>query len=198
MRDNPRASVVLTQTDPDGDDWGATSTFTYPTGLPAGVLDATYMEVARDDSTTYFRAEFTNLGSTAGTMVAFVLDTEEGGAERVGRGADYAFPEDRGYEYVVFVGDGLVVEDDAGREVGRLDGQSVFDPATGSLQFALPSFIVPSLSRGARVTMLVGARAPDGVGAFRRVEDDASDETGGGRVDRQSANVYDVVTGRVR
>ena len=198
VRDNPRASVVLTQTDPDGDDWGATSTFTYPTGLPAGVLDATYMEVARDDSTTYFRAEFTNLGSTAGTMVAFVLDTEEGGAERVGRGADYAFPEDRGYEYVVFVGDGLVVEDDAGREVGRLDGQSVFDLATGSLQFALPSFIVPSLSGGDRVTMLVGARAPDGVGAFRRVEDDASDETGGGRVDRQSANVYDVVTGRVR
>lgn len=198
LRDNPRAGLALTQTDPDGDDWGATSTYTYPTGVAPGVLDATYLEVARDDSTTYFRAEFAELGESSETMVAFALDTEEDGADVVGRGADYRFPEERGYEYIVFVGDGIVVEDAAGREIGRLNGQSVFDPASGSLQFALPTFVVPTLPRGTRVTMLVGAREPGGVGSFRPVTDEASAETGGGRVDRQSPNVYDVVVGRVR
>ncbi len=57
-RDNPAAAVALTQTDPTGDDWGSTSTFTYPEGTAPGALDATYLEVARDDSTTYFRIEF--------------------------------------------------------------------------------------------------------------------------------------------
>ncbi len=196
LRDNPRAAVALTQTDPSGDDWGATSTFTYPEGVPPGELDVTYFEVARDDSTTYFRAEFAALGEN--TIVAFAIDSEEGGAETVGRGADYDFPDDGGYEYVIFVGDGLVVEDARGREIGRLGSGTAFDPSTGSLQFAIPTFIVPSL-RGARVTMLVGARGSgSGVGTFLRVDDDASDDTGGGRVDSRSPNVYDVVVGSIR
>ena len=199
LRDNPRARVSLSQTDPDGDDWGATSTFTYPEGVARRALDATYLEVARDDSTTYVRAEFADLPPRLQTIVAFAIDTDDGGKTEVGNGADYAFPEDQGYEYVVFVGDGLVVEDAAGRRLGELAGRSVFDPATGSLRFALPSFVVPGLGRGSTVTMLVGALEPgDGAGRFRRVAADASDDTGGGRVDNAAPNVYDVVVGRVR
>ncbi|MEM0963468.1 MAG: hypothetical protein AAGK21_13135, partial [Bacteroidota bacterium] len=73
---------------------------------------------------------------------------------------------------------------------------SVFDTQTASLAFALPSFIVPRLERGDRVTMLVGARGPDG--GFLRVARDASAETGGGRVDNRAPHVYDVVVGSVR
>lgn len=200
LRDNPVANLAVTQTDPDGDDWGPTSTYVYPEGVPEGVLDATYLEVARDDSTTYFRAEFTSLAPDPQTIVAFAIDTEEGGTREVGRGAGYRFPEDEGYEYVVFVGDGLVAEDAAGREIGRLaPGASAFSPQTTSLQFALPTFVLPSLPRGARVTMLIGSLNPDGgVGEFRRVGEDASESEGGGRVAPQSANVYDVVVGAVR
>jgi hypothetical protein len=47
--------------------------------------------------------------------------------------------------------------------------------------------------------MLVGALEPDGgVGTFRRVAGEASAETGGGRVDNRSPNVYDVIVGRIR
>ena len=198
LRDNPSASVSLTQTDPQGDDRGGTTTFTYPQGVTPGALDGTYLEIAYDDSTTYVRAEFADLGPGGQTIVAFAIDSEDGGAQTVGRGADYDFPDDGGYEVVVFVGDGLVVEDASGREIGRLSGQTVFDPSTGSLQFALPTFIVPSLGRS-RVTMLVGALAPDGgVGTFRRVERDATEEVGGGRVDRRSPNIYDVIVGTTR
>ncbi|MEM0962494.1 MAG: amylo-alpha-1,6-glucosidase, partial [Bacteroidota bacterium] len=165
LRDNPRANLSSTQTDPQGDDWGGTSTFVYPEGTEPGVLDATYLEVARDDSTTYLRAEFVDLSED--TVVAFALDTEPGGAPTVGRGANYEFPDGRGYEYVVFAGAGLAVEDASGRVVGQLSSGSVFDTQTASLAFALPSFIVPRLERGDRVTMLVGARGPDG--GFLRV-----------------------------
>jgi glycogen debranching enzyme len=200
LRDNPRAGVALTQTDPDGDDWGATSTYTYPENVPEGALDATYLEVARDDSTTYFRAEFADLAPDPRTIVAFAIDTEDGGTTTVGRGAAYEFPEDEGYEYVVFVGDGLLALDEGGREIGQLaPGASVFDAQTGSLQFALPTFVLPSLGRGARVTMLVGALDPSGgVGSFRRVAEEASESAGGGRVATRSPNVYDVVVGSVR
>ena len=199
LRDNPRAAVKVTQNDPQNDDWGATSTFTYPEGVPEGTLDVTYFEVATDDSTTYFRTEFAELAEGQ-TIVAFAIDTEEGGAETVGRGADYDFPDDGGYEFVVFVGDGIVVEDAAGREVGRLSaGGAAFDAQAGTLQFALPTFVVPTLGRRARITMLVGARGPGGdVGTFRRVERDASEDVGGGRVDSRSPNVYDVVVGTLR
>ena len=197
LRLNPRASVALTQTDPEGDDWGATSTFTYPTGVPDRSLDATYLEVTRDDSTTYIRAEFARLARPNQTIVAFAIDTEEGGAETVEFGADYDFPDDGGYEYLVVVGDGLVVQDASGQELGRLTSGSAFDADNGTLEFALPGFVVPRLGR-ARITMLVGALEPGGVGTFRRVARDASDDAGGGRVDNKAPNVYDVVVGSVR
>ena len=197
LRVNPSASVALTQTDPNGDDWGATSTFTYPEGVEPGVLDATYLEVTRDDSTTYVRAEFAALAEPGQTIVAFAIDTEEGGAETVEFGADYDFPDDGGYEYLVIVGDGLLVQDASGRELGRLTSGSAFRPAEGTLEFALPGFVVPRLSR-ARVTMLVGALEPGGVGTFRRVGREATEDAGGGRVDNRSPNVYDVVVGSVR
>lgn len=196
-RDNSRAGVVLTQTDPDGDDWGATNTFTYPAGVEEGALDAIYLEVARDDSTTYLRGEFTALPRDPATLVVFALDTEEGGAREVGRGASYRFPEGEGYEYLVVVGEDFVVEDAAGREVGRLEGARLFDPATGSMTVAVPTFVLPTLPRGTSVTMLVGALDDDDV--FRRVvEGEATDAAGGGRVNARSPNVYDVVVGTIR
>lgn len=199
LRDNPSATVTITQTDPQGDDWGATSTFVYPEGVAEGALDATYLEIAYDDSTTYVRTEFASLGEGGQTIVALAIDLEEGGATTIGRGADYDFPDEDGYEYVIFVGEGFLAEDAAGREVGRLSSGTAFDPETGTLQFALPTFVVPSLGRGARITMLVGALDPDGgVGSFRRVEREASESVGGGRVDTRSPNVYDVVVGSAR
>ncbi len=197
LRAGSGGGVAMTQTDPGGDDWGATSTFVYPEGVTPGVLDASYLEVTRDDSTTFFRAEFSALADPTQTIVAFAIDTEEGGAETVEFGADYDFPDDGGYEYLVIVGDGLLVQDAGGRELGRLTSGSAFDPAGGTLEFALPGFVVPRLSR-ARVTMLVGALEPGGVGTFRRVEREASPDTGGGRVDNRSPNVYDVVVGSIR
>ncbi len=205
LRDNLAARTILTETDPDGDDWGATSTYTYPLGFPASALDATYLEVAADDSATYFRAEFVNIpnADSSGaipTFVAFVLSTEDGGANRVGRNAQYDFPRGEGYEFVIFVGDGILVEDGRGRSLGEVPpGQgSVFDPASSSISFALPRFVLPNLPRNSTVTVLVGARDDTGdIGSFRSVRRTATRAFGGGKVDIRGPNVYDVVTARV-
>ena len=196
-RDNPSAAVALTQTDPDGDDWGSTSTFTYPEGTPPGALDVTYLEVSRDDSTTYVRVEFTALpaGDTR-TVVALVLDTEDGGERSVGRNARYRFPEAEAFDVVLYVGADLVVEDARGRVLGRLDDAGLFDAATGALTFALPSTILPRLPRGTKVTVLVGALGADD--GFRDVRRGPAGEDGGGRADADSPNVYDVVVGPMR
>ena len=203
LRQNARARLRLTQTDPDGDDWGATGTFTYPTGYPDGVLDAIGLELSVDDSTTYIEAEFRVVAprSVLGvptTIAAFAIDTEDGGEARVGRGALYNFPDGDGYEYVIFAGEGLLIEDARGNQLGRLEA-SVFNVETGRISFALPKFVLPDLDGGTTVTLLVGALDPSGgVGSFRRVVRQASDDAGGGRVDPRTPNVYDVVVGRVR
>ncbi|HYE96129.1 MAG TPA: amylo-alpha-1,6-glucosidase [Rubricoccaceae bacterium] len=205
LRENPVAQPLLTQTDPDGDDWGATSTFTYPRGFPDRVLDATYLEVSEDDSTTYFRIEFASvipedsLGYPP-VFAALVLNTEPGGATAVGHEAQYDFPEDQGYEVVIYLGDGLRVEDGAGRTLAELPpgGGSVVQPEEGAIKFALPKFIVPDLPRRARVTLLVGARTDGrGIGAFRRVAARPSGDLGGGKVDPDAPNVYDEISGTV-
>ena len=205
LRDNLAARSILTETDPAGDDWGATSTYTYPAGFPESILDATYLEVAEDDSTTYFRAEFVTLpeADTSGvllTFAAFALNTAAGGANRVGRNALYDYPRGEGYEYVIFVGDGILVEDANGRTLGEVPpGRGIaFDPATSSLSFALPRFVLPDLPRNSTVILLVGVRDDTGdVGEFRRVNRNASGRFGGGKLDARAPNVYDVVSARV-
>ncbi|MEO0558338.1 MAG: amylo-alpha-1,6-glucosidase, partial [Bacteroidota bacterium] len=203
LRTNARARVRLVKIDPDGDDWGPTSTFTYPVGWPEGTLDAIGLELAQDDSTTYIEAEFKvvapneALGHPA-AFAAIAIDTEPGGERRIGRDALYDYPPEEGYEFVIYAGRGLQIEDARGTQLGRLDA-SVYDPQTGLLSFALPRFILPELSRGTTLTLLVGALDPDGgVGSFRQVARQATDNVGGGRVDPASANVYDVILGTVR
>ena len=206
LQRNPFADVILTQTDPDGDDFGATGTFTYPDAFPGGVLDATFLELTRDDTTMYVHAEFRavldrdSLGRPP-AMVAILFDTEEGGKETVDLGARYDMPDGGGYEYAIFASDGVRIEDAKGRTLGELaaGGESPFDADLGTLDLAVPQFVIPRLSRRDRVTLLVGARDDGGgLGEFEAVQRDAGERYGGGRVDTSSPNVYDVIVGTVR
>lgn len=195
VRSNPRATVIATQFDPNGDDWGSTNTFTYPEDTPDGVLDATYLEVTRDDSTTYVRVEFAVVEPGAPVVVAVAFDTEPGGERRVGRNARFDLPQGEGYEIVVYASDGLEIENARGQSVGALTGTSAFDPGGGVLEFAVPDLVMPPLSRGDKVVVLVGPN--DGTGAFRDVRRTARDGSGGGKVDDLAPHVYDVIVSTV-
>ncbi|MEM6327729.1 MAG: amylo-alpha-1,6-glucosidase [Bacteroidota bacterium] len=192
------ADVIATQFDPNGDDWGSTNTFTYPSEVPDRVLDATYLEVTEDDSTTFVRVEFAELAPGNHTFVAVAFDTEPGGERRVGRNARFDLPEGEGYEIVAFLGDGIEIENARGQSVGSLSGATAFSVEDGVLEFAVPDVIMPLLSRPDKVVVLVGPRDPEaGVGAFRDVRRRASETSGGGKVDDRAPNVYDVIIGTV-
>jgi hypothetical protein len=197
----PVARAILSQTDPEGDDWGTTTSFTYPTGLQDGVLDARYLELTADDSTTYFRIDLATPmpeDRVPAAMIALALNRGDGGAQRIERGADLRLP-GTGYEHIIFVGDGIRVETGNGRVLGRLEGDgALIEPGATRLTFALPNYILPRPQRGDEVTLLVGAFVPgDGVGRFAPVSRTATDEQGGGKPSGDAANVYDVITATV-
>lgn len=204
-RTNPLAIPTLSRTDPDGDDWGTTATYTYPADFPRGVLDASYLEVTEDDSTTYFRIEFNALtgAATLGyqpTLIALAFDTEEGGKVEVGRNSRYVFaPKSAGFEYIAFVSDGLQVEDAQGRVLGSFPelGDALFSVEDATITFSLPKFVLPDLARGTTVTLLTGARADGSEVAFRDVGERATTLVGGGKINRSDPNIYDVINARI-
>lgn len=203
-RSNPLAIPLIARTDPFGDDWGATATYTYPTSFPPGVLDAVYLEVAEDDEAFYFRIEMAEMvpPSVLGfhpAMFAIAISTEEGGQTLVGRGANYRLSPANAYNYIVFVGNGLRVEDHRGRVLGEFAqlGEEVLFPEERTLRFSLPKFVLPAMPRGATVVLLVGANDGSSPGRFRPVLAEASSQFGGGKINPNDPNVYDVISARV-
>jgi glycogen debranching enzyme len=204
---NPTAVTILARTDPVGDDWGPTATYTYPTTYPPGILDATYLQIAEDRDAYYFRIEMAALARGTEeiphqpTFFALTLDVEEGGQGEVGRNANYRFPRGTGFNYVIYIGDGLRVEDERGRVLGEFAATEadILDIETAVVEFALPKFVIPSIPRGSQVTLLVGANdggaAP---GRFQTVGAQATARRGGGKVHPRDPNIYDVVASRVR
>lgn len=204
-RTNPLSIPILTRTDPDGDDWGTTATYTYPTTIPERTLDVSYLEITQDDSTQYVRIEFADVADPAAlgfqpALVALAFDTAEGGKTDVGRNSGYRFPASSGFEFIVFVGDGLRIEDARGRVLGEFGdmGGALVSAEEGAVTFSLPKFVLPELERGAGVTLLVGANDESGdVGAFRSVRQRADDGVGGGKVNEGDPNIFDVLSARV-
>ena len=204
-RANPLAIPTLSRTDPDGDDWGTTATYTYPGLFPEGVLDISYVEISEDDSTSYFRIELANVVGQGDlgyqpALVVLAFDTEEDGKVDVGRGSQYEFSKSGGYEYIVFVSNGIRIEDAQGRVIGEFEGvgDALFSADDSVVTFSLPKFVLPDLGRGTNVTVLTGARAEGGgVGEFRPVRERGDSNVGGGKINPGDPNVYDVLNARV-
>jgi len=203
-RVNPTATVIATRTDPAGDDFGVSATYTYPTSYPPGILDIRYLEIAEDRDAFYFRIETTALANPEDfgfqpTFFALALNTEEGGETQVGRGSNFRFPSSNAYNYIVFIGDGLRVEDDRGRVLGEFAGvgEDIIHVDQALVEFALPKFVLPAIPRGSQITLLVGGNEGGQPGRFRPVVSQATSQLGGGKVQPRDPNIYDIVSARV-
>ena len=128
--------------------------------------------------------------------MAIALDVAEGGRTRIERGANYDFTPSNGYEYLIWIGDGLLIENKRGQEIGRLaDVSSIFDTKEAIIEFSLPKFVIEDIPRRSRATLVTGALRPGGfVGEFAYVDYEAGEEVGGGRRSDNEPNVYDVVS----
>lgn len=210
------ANTVLSVTDPAGDDRGATGTYVYPTGsqFQPGILDGTGLEIREDSGAYYFNLRFKALVQPGWnpqygfqlTMAALLFDTGVSGQLTVGRNAQYTLPSGQSYQYVIYVGGGLLVEDATGKTLAEYRPQpaDVANPLgsadTATVSFRMPKTILPSLPQGTRVTVLVGSQddhGGGGLGDFRNVGTDAGDWVGGGKTDPAGPNVYDVMSGTI-
>jgi len=217
IKQAPAADVRLrlSLTDPKGDDTGPPGeAYTYPTDTHflAGILDLRQLEVREDASAFYFTITFDNLVQPGWnpadgfqlTYAAVLLDTGAPGRRTtVGHKAGYELPADAGYQYAVYVGAGLEVQDTTGKPIASYTPQpsDVIDPLgsvdTRAITFRVPKTVLPALPTGTIVTLLGGSQDDYGngsMGDFRQVTDVAGQWVGGGKVN-SSANVYDFATG---
>lgn len=216
-QDNPAAPVILQATDPAGDDRGAAGTYTYPAGpaFQPGILDATRLVLREDAEAYYFDLGFAALTQPGWnphygfqlTFAALALDTAPGGTEAVGREAQAALPAGQGYEYLVYIGGGVRLEDATGttlmayRPAAADAANPLGSVEAASVSFRIPKTYLPELPDGTRATLFVGAQDDHGgagLGDFRRIGPTATEWTGGGKTDSAAPNVYDVLTGRVQ
>lgn len=202
-RFNPGATRIIAQTDPVGDDWGRTATFTYPTEYPRGILDATYLEIAEDEDACYFTVEFAAAENPATfgripVFLAIALNTGEGGTQLIGHNAQFSFDDNAAFNTIIYFGDGLRVEDHQGRVMGEIDnvGTAAYDVAQARIRVAVPRFVLPEIPSRSQITVLVGANEGGSPGRFRTVQTHASAQYGGGKTNPDDSNIYDVITAR--
>ncbi len=209
------ASVVLEVVDPVGDDLGENGSYLYPvhSAFEPGMLDLIGVDMLEDKDAYHFTLRFDHLVQPGWnppygfqlTFAALLFDTGAGGTTKVERNANYLMPDGKGYEYALFVGGGMMLQDTYNNtlmEYRPADGD-VVDPLgsvdTASITFRLPKTIFPALPDGTEVTILVGSQddhGGGGMGEFRHVAvGEAQEWSGGGKDTSAQANVYDVATG---
>jgi glycogen debranching enzyme len=206
----------LTLADPAGDDTGpAGEQYTYPTDthFAPGMLDLRGFTLKEDSEAFYFTITFDNLVQPGWnpadgfqlTYAAVLFDT---GAPvrrtKVAHKAGYELPADAGFDYAVYVGAGLEVQDATGKPIAAYTPQTadVVDPLgsvdTKTISFRIPKTVLPAIPAGTTVTLLGGSQDDYGngsMGDFRAVDVTATQWTGGGKTVNTDPNVYDFAAG---
>jgi glycogen debranching enzyme len=204
--------------DPAGDDKGPPGeSYTYPTDphfLP-GIFDFTHLEVREDSGAFYFALSFANLtdphwNTQDGfqlTYAALLFDLHQaGGATDVGHNASYTLPGGGAWHFAIYIGAGLEVANAAGSILAYYTPQAadVTDPLgsvdTKQITFRIPKAVIPALPSGTSITVLAGSQDDYGngsLGDFRKVDTVAGQWLGGGKANRDDANVYDFASGTV-
>lgn len=218
LKQAPGADVRtrVTVSDPAGDDTGpAGEHYTYPTDthFAPGILDLTGFSLREDSGGFYFTFSFANLvqpGWNPGdgfqlTYAAAVFDTHAGGGGTVvGHKSGYAMPAGASYQFAVYVGAGVEVQDAQGNVTGVYtpQGPDVVDPLgsvdTKTITFRVPKSVIPALPAGTAVTLLAGSQDDYGngsMGDFRAVSATAGQWNGGGKTVAANPNVYDFAAG---
>jgi hypothetical protein len=212
---NVNAKILYDCSDPEGDDKGPDSTYTYPltTNLKPGALDITHFTVATDKDNAYFTMTFRDLSNPGWhpeygfqlTYAAIAIDKDHklgSGQIRVGMNADYSLPKDLAYENIIYVGGGIQVQDAKGKILSEyipIEGDEknpLGDVQSKTIKFSLPVNILGTPNPSWRYVVLVGAQDDHGgagLGEFRTVEVEAKEWSGGGKNNPNLPNVYDVI-----
>lgn len=213
------AKLLVEASDPSGDDSG-TGAYEYPknSAFVPGSFDLTRFKVEYDRKNAYFTLTFRALSNPGWhpeygfqlTYVAIAVD-EDGvpgsGRRVVGNNANYLLDEKHGYEKLILVGGGVRVEDRDGRILAAYVpaasdvSNPLGDSEKATIRFAIPLKYLGSPSTHWTFTVLTGAQDDHGgagLGEFRTVNKDTGEWNGGGKMQPDEPNVYDVLTAQAR
>lgn len=214
---NSNAKIILDAPDAAGDDIGL-GAYTYPKN-PAfvpGSFDLTNFSCSVDSKNAYFRLSFSALSNPGWhpeygfqlTYVAMAIDQDgvkNSGKRQVGQNANYMLDGDAGYEKLILVGGGVRLEDNEGKILAEYRPSDVDvsnplgDAEKGTISFAIPLKYLGTPKRDWTFTVLVGAQDDHGgagLGEFRTVNKDTGEWNGGGKMNPDDPNVYDVLVVR--
>lgn len=211
---NPSAAVLADIVDPKGDDRGPGG-YVYPTtsSLEPGSLDIRSFKVSADKEKVYFDLGFENLSDPGWhpeygfqlTYAAIAIDTDRkkgSGRTVVGRNANFPLPNEFSYEFIMYIGGGIRIENSNGIILAEyLPAEGDEKNPLGSVSnktvtFSIPISILGTPSREWKYVIAVGAQDDHGgagIGDFRRVEGKAGEWVGGGKRKRNDSNVFDAL-----
>lgn len=210
----PSAKNLYDVNDLEGDDKGIGS-YLYPQtpNIKPGSLDITQFNVSVDDHNVYFKLTFKNLSSPGwhpeyGFQLTFVaIAIEKGrqigsGQTNVGMNSNYTLDHYDAFEDIIYVGGGIKVANDSGRILAEYlpgDGDEknpLGNASMKTIEFSIPIAILGRADSLWRYTVLIGCQDDHGgagIGEFRSVEAEAKEWAGGGKMNPNDPNVYDVI-----
>ena len=209
---NPSANILYDVIDPKGDDTG-TGSYVYPqtVNLKPGSLDITHFTVSSDDKNIYFKLQFNNLSNPGWhpeygfqlTYAAIAIEKgEKNGSKQAGMNSDYTFTDGFGFQDIIYVGGGFRIVNDTGKILAEYlpasaDEKSPLGNAnTKIIEFSVPIELLGKPENSWRYAVLIGCQDDHGgagIGEFRSVEAEAKEWVGGGRINPNEPNIYDVI-----
>ena len=209
---NPDARTILDIKDPAGDDFGPQQQYQYPTdpAFEPGIFDLRGFQLQNDDDYTYWTLPFENLVQPGWhpeygfqlTYAAIGIHTgSDAGIRTIGANAQYSVDNNtEPMDYILYIGGGFRLEDTKGNIVMEYipleTGYPMANLATNQIQISIPKQYLPQPKKWWKYTIITGAQDDHGgagLGEFRTVKKKAAPWNGGGKIDPQAPNWYDVL-----
>ncbi|MDE3057169.1 MAG: hypothetical protein KGJ59_04350 [Bacteroidota bacterium] len=214
--DNPHAAMLFDEADSSGDDKGNSGTYTYPANVnfKPGIFDLTRATVRYDSAYAYFTLQFRNLSNPGWhpeygfqlTIAAIALNVgDDSGSVNIGNNSQFILDHRFAFQRLIMVGGGVSVSNAQGKILCEYLPQptDIKNPLgcteQKKVEFSIPlKYLVEQRGRPQewKITILVGGQDDHGgagVGEFRSVGKRTGEWNGGGKLNPEDPNVYDVL-----
>jgi len=210
--ENKNAKIIF-----DIDDNEKDEKYLYPTNqfFEDGILDLVNFKLSEDENNYYFKLKFKNLINPMWhpeygfqlTAVAICIQYDESKRNiDVGYNSKFLLPKEKAFNKIIFIGGGIEIKNSEGKIIASYIPQSydVKNPLGNTnekiISFALSKSnsenLIGKIDKKSKITILVGAQddhGGSGIGEFREVGINPEEWIGGGKINLNQDNIYDIL-----
>lgn len=209
---NNSAALLSENSDPVGDDAGLNGTYQYPTSehFKKGILDLTNAVFRYDEKNLYCTLSFANLYNPGWhpeygfqlTMAAIAINTGSGTERNIGINSQYILDSIHQFDRMIVVGGGIRIMDQSGKILSEYIPKSediqntIGNVNSKTIEFSIPLEYLGVPNKSWKMSVLIGAQDDHGgagIGEFRTIEKKVSEWLGGGKINQNDSNIYDVL-----